>query len=638
MENKQQGIGQNNLMDNFVKTDDILKDMCGIIESSQKAAYQAVNTTLVQRNWLLGYRIASEELQGEDRAKYGAEVIKKLAKELSAEYGKGYTKSNLYHFYSFYKTFPEIFQTMSGKSQRLLSWSHYAILLQVKDAKAREWYEREAFEQSWSVRTLQRNVSSQYYYRMLQTQKHEPVEKEMKELTAEYQNDKMEIRLPDKVKKIIHTLQENGHEAYAVGGCVRDSVLGRTPGDWDITTSATPEETKALFDRTFDTGIEHGTITVLLGKEGFEVTTYRIDGTYEDSRHPSGVSFTRNLKEDLLRRDFTINAMAYNDEEGLVDIFGGMEDMKRKVIRCVGNAKERFSEDALRIMRAVRFAAQLGFEIEEETKEGIRTLAPNLKHISAERIQVELIKLLVSDRPDMMRCAYELGITKEVLPEFDRMMKTEQETPHHMYTVGEHTIQAVCAVRNDKVLRLTMLLHDVAKPEMKTTDEKGVAHFKGHDRRGEAIAKEILRRLKFDNDTLRTVCRLIYYHDYRMPAKPKNVRRAMNKIGKELFPLYLEVRMADTLAQSNYMRNEKVRNLYDIKECYKEILKRGECVALKELAVNGKDLIAFGIGPGKQIGEILERLLALVIEEPQLNTKELLLEKVHTWLNESSEL
>mgnify|MGYP000793136968 FL=1 len=250
------------------------------------------------------------------------------------------------------------------------------------------------------------------------------------------------IKLPDDVQFIIHTLQLHGFEAYAVGGCVRDSILGREPGDWDITTSAMPEETKALFDKTFDTGIEHGTITVLLNHEGYEVTTYRIDGKYEDSRHPKEVTFTRNLKEDLLRRDFTINAMAYNDKDGIVDIFGGMQDLEKHMIRCVGNARERFSEDALRILRGVRFAAQLGFEIDEETKEGMKLLAPTLENISAERIQVELVKMLTSDRPELIRTAYELGITKVFLPEFDRMMETKQETLHHMYTCLLYTSDA----------------------------------------------------------------------------------------------------------------------------------------------------------------------------------------------------
>ena len=435
----------------------------------------------------------------------------------------------------------------------------------------------------------------------------------------------MKIQLPPKVNQIMQTLQANGFEAYAVGGCVRDSILGRKPDDWDITTSATPQETKQLFQKTFDTGIEHGTITVLLGKDAYEVTTYRVDGKYEDSRHPSEVTFTRSLKEDLLRRDFTMNAMAYNDKEGLVDIFGGMDDLQNRCIRCVGNAEERFREDALRILRAVRFAAQLDFEVEEETKQGIRRLAPTLANISAERIQVELVKMLVSPNPGLLRMAYELGITQVILPEFDVMMQTTQETPHHCYSVGEHTLRAVELVRAEKALRLTMLLHDVAKPKMKTVDDKGRAHFKKHDLEGTQMAKAILRRLKFDNDTMNKVTKLVAYHDYRMEAEPRLVRRAMNRIGEDLFAEYLEVRMADTLAQSAYQREEKLQNLQDIRSCYEEIMENKQCVSLKELAVTGSDLIADGMMPGKEIGHVLQLLLEQVLEKPELNDKETLL-------------
>lgn len=435
----------------------------------------------------------------------------------------------------------------------------------------------------------------------------------------------MKIQLPEKVNTIIQALQEHGYEAYAVGGCVRDSLLGREPGDWDITTSASPEETKKLFARTVDTGIEHGTVTVLLGKEGFEVTTYRIDGKYEDSRHPTEVIFTRNLREDLLRRDFTINAMAYNDTEGIVDIFGGMDDLKRKIIRCVGNARERFGEDALRIMRGVRFAAQLGFSLEKETKEAMTELAPTLEKISAERIQTELVKLLVSDSPELIREAYHLGVTAVILPEFDEMMRTGQETKYHRYDVGEHTVQAVCNVPPDKVLRLTMLLHDVAKPEMKTVDADGTAHFKGHDIRGEQKAKEILRRLKFDNDTIHKVTKLVRWHDYRMPAEKKNVRKAMSKISAELFPMYLLVKRADILAHSMYRREEELENLSGLQKCYEEIVADHECVSLKQLAVTGTDLIGIGMKPGKQIGEVLNELLRIVLEYPEFNNKEHLL-------------
>ena len=275
---------------------------------------------------------------------------------------------------------------------------------------------------------------------------------------------KMVFEIPQKVEIIINILEKAGYEAYAVGGCVRDALLGRTPNDWDITTSAKPEQVKALFHRTVDTGIAHGTVTVLLEKEGFEVTTYRVDGEYEDGRHPKEVTFTACLEEDLKRRDFTINAMAYNPRKGLVDLFEGQKDLENKVIRCVGDPLERFTEDALRIMRAVRFSAQLGFSLEEETRKALSVLAPNLKHVSAERIQVELVKLLVSPHPDYLRIAYEAGVTREFLPEFDRCMETPQNTPHHCYNVGEHILHSLLYVRADKVLRLTMLLHDIDKP------------------------------------------------------------------------------------------------------------------------------------------------------------------------------
>ena len=438
----------------------------------------------------------------------------------------------------------------------------------------------------------------------------------------------VEIQIPEKVNKIIHTLQEHGYEAYAVGGCVRDSFLGREPMDWDITTSAMPEETKALFPHTFDTGIEHGTITVLLDHEGFEVTTYRVDGKYEDSRHPKEVIFVRNLQEDLLRRDFTINAMAYNEKEGIVDIFGGMDDLRAGIIRCVGNAQARFSEDALRILRGIRFAAQLGFELEDETREGMRLLAPTLRKISAERIQVELVKTLTSSRPDLLREAWKLGITKEFLPEFDLAMETTQETVHHMYTVGEHILHTLLEVRPDRILRLTMLLHDIGKPYMKTMDADGVAHFKGHPEKSSELANEILHRLKFDNDTIRKVTKLVRYHDHRMPVTPAHVRRAIHEIGEDLFPLYLEVRRADVSAQSMYQREEKVADIDGVEKLYHEIMERNECVSLKMLAVTGKDLIAAGMKPGKEIGQILEHFLDLVLEYPELNQKEELLKRI----------
>lgn len=440
----------------------------------------------------------------------------------------------------------------------------------------------------------------------------------------------MRIQIPENANKIIQTLKQHGYEAYVVGGCVRDCILNKQPTDWDITTSASPMEVKELFRRTIDTGIQHGTVTILMEKETYEVTTYRVDGEYEDHRRPKEVLFTKSLEEDLKRRDFTINAMAYNEEEGLQDLFGGIQDLQEGIIRCVGVPEERFDEDALRILRAVRFSAQLDFTIEAKTKEAMKTRAKHLKEISAERIQVELTKLLVSKHPEKLIEAKELGITEIILQEFDRMMETEQKNPHHCYTVGIHTIHAVKNIEPDPILRWTMLLHDVAKPMKKTTDKKGVDHFRGHDVEGEKVAKQILRRMKLDNHTIQTVAKLVKWHDYHFqaPVTRKKIRYAMNKIGVELFPMLLKVQLADAMAQSDFKREEKLDNIQAAKQQYEEILRLGQCVTLKQLAVNGKDLMEIGIEPGAWMGELLNQLLDIVLENPEQNEKELLLEYV----------
>ena len=437
----------------------------------------------------------------------------------------------------------------------------------------------------------------------------------------------MQIQLPEKVKFIIDKLENAGYEAYAVGGCVRDSLLGRIPDDWDVTTSATPMQVKSVFARTIDTGIQHGTVTVMIEHEGFEVTTYRIDGEYEDSRHPKEVIFTQNLVEDLKRRDFTINAMAYNDRSGIVDVFGGVDDLENKVIRCVGNATERFTEDALRMMRAVRFSAQLGFMIEENTQKAICELAPSLQNISAERIQVELVKLLVSPHPDYIRKAYELGITQIVLPELDKAFDTPQNNPHHMYSVGEHMMHTLLHIRNDKALRIAALMHDIGKPQTKTTDEKGIDHFHGHAELGEKMAGTILKRLKFDNDTITKVKKYVKYHDYNIEPQAKTVRRAVNKIGEEYFEQILEIKYADMMSQSEFKRNEKVEILEKVRDIYKDVLDKKQCVSLKTLNITGNDLIKAGIKQGKMIGVVLNKLLEDVIENPEHNEYEYLIEE-----------
>ncbi|MCR5099752.1 MAG: CCA tRNA nucleotidyltransferase [Butyrivibrio sp.] len=438
----------------------------------------------------------------------------------------------------------------------------------------------------------------------------------------------MKINIPNNAKKVLDTIHEAGFEAYVVGGCVRDSILGRNPEDWDITTSARPEQVKKLFKRTIDTGIAHGTVTVMIDKEGFEVTTYRIDGEYLDGRHPENVIYTGSLKEDLERRDFTINAMAYNDEEGLVDEFDGLGDIKRKLIRCVGNAEKRFDEDALRIMRAIRFSAQLGYDIDEDTKSAIENKSKDLEKISAERIQTELVKLLLSDHPEKIEDAYKMGITKVILPEFDKCMITEQNNPHHKYTVGYHIIETLKNIRSDRVLRITMLFHDIAKPEKKVTDSSGLDHFKGHPELGSQMTKKIMKRLKFDRNTMDRVCNLILYHDYRFDATPKNVRKAIYKVGEADFPYLIEVKRADTCGQSDFGKEEKFAWIDEIEKVYHQILEDKNCLSLKQLAVNGKDLMEEGIEPGQRIGEILKRMLMDVLEYPEHNTKTFLIENI----------
>ncbi len=449
----------------------------------------------------------------------------------------------------------------------------------------------------------------------------------------------MQIKLPDKVKLIINTLSDEGYEAYAVGGCVRDSLLGKKPNDWDITTSASPMQVKSLFRRTIDTGIQHGTVTIMFGNVGYEVTTYRIDGDYEDNRHPKQVTFTKSLEEDLKRRDFTMNAMAYNDEAGLVDLFGGLDDMNKKVVRAVGDPKDRFGEDALRILRAVRFAAQLDYEIDEDTFEAIRELAPNLKMISAERIRTELQKLITSKHPEKLITLYEAGVTAVILPEFDLMMQTQQNTPHHMYSVGIHTIEALKnSVRFDdelddneiKLLRLTMLFHDCGKPAAKTVDGTGRDHFKGHAYISEEITAKILKRLKYDNDTMYKVRRLIKYHDHRRKLTEPRVRRTIVEISRELIPLWLKVRRCDIGAQSMMEREAKLKDIDDFERMFKKITERGDCLSIKELAVTGNDLIKAGVKPGPELGDILDMLFEEVLNEPEHNTPEYLLGRLGT--------
>lgn len=453
------------------------------------------------------------------------------------------------------------------------------------------------------------------------------------------------MKIPENAVYILNELEHHGYEAYVVGGCVRDMMLGRKPEDWDITTSAKPYEVKSIFQRTIDTGIQHGTVTVMIGKEGYEVTTYRMDGEYEDHRHPKEVLYTPDLLEDLKRRDFTINAMAYNPRTGLVDAFDGMKDLERGCIRCVGIPEERFEEDALRMLRGIRFAGQLQFEVEEATLQAIVKKAPTLVNVSAERIRTELTKLILSAGSDRLLLAFQTGLSQYFLPEFGRMLATGQKNPHHCYDVGHHTIKAVqeiyhiCSCNSEKltkkqkvILAYAALLHDVAKPECKTTDKEGIDHFQGHPERGETMAKEILRRLKFDNETISIVSRLVRYHDRRHEnclwngEYSQNGKKAMRRLtmqaGKEVMELLFYLQQADLQAQSEYKRGEKLAKLEAGLRCYREINEAGDPVRVKDLALTGKDLIALGMKPGPELGEMLQKLLDIVMDNPKKNTKQ----------------
>ena len=441
----------------------------------------------------------------------------------------------------------------------------------------------------------------------------------------------IQINIPSGANTIIQELEKHGHAAYVVGGCVRDSVLGRNPADWDITTDALPEEVKSIFPVTIDTGLEHGTVTVRINHVSYEVTTYRIDGDYEDGRHPKDVTFTRSLEEDLKRRDFTINAMAYNERDGLVDLFDGIKDLEAGVVRCVGSPMERFSEDALRMLRALRFSAQLGFDVEEDTFAAIRALSPTLAKVSAERIQVEVLKLICSVHPERMEQVSESGLSAIFFPEWDNMLSCQQATPHHCYDVGHHTIVVMQQVPATKVMRLAALLHDVAKPVSKKTDNKGADHFVGHPSLGAVMAKEIMRRWKLDNATIDAVCRLVKYHDERPELTPRNVRRMVHRVGLDYMDDLLTLQHGDVLGQSLYEQQNKLERLEALRQMYDVIVKEQQCVQIADLQLNGKDIMEAGIPKGPLIGEALEHLLDMVIEDPTRNNKEFLMGELAQW-------
>ena len=433
------------------------------------------------------------------------------------------------------------------------------------------------------------------------------------------------ILLPPKVASILHTLHDAGYEAYIVGGCVRDSLIGRTPGDWDIATSARPEDVQRLFRRCVATGIQHGTVTVMMGKDGYEVTTYRTDGRYSDARHPDQVTFVTSLAEDLSRRDFTINAMAYEPGEGLVDLFGGLSDLDSRTIRAVGDPVLRFTEDALRMMRAVRFSAQLGFEIEEKTFDAIRPLAPRLSLVSRERIRDEINKLLLSDHPEHFELMSQAGMTAVIMPRFDEMLATAQNSPFHIYDVGHHTLEVMKAAPATILQRLTALLHDTGKVEAKTTDAAGVDHFKGHPAFSAVYARKFLKEFRYDNHISELVIRLTEVHDLRVAPTLPNVRRLIARVGEDLFPDFLDFILADNKGKGPVSAEEFFPRYNALLQAWDEIRSRGDAITLRDLAVKGSDLIDAGMRPGKEMGVLLQQMLEDVLETPEHNTKEYLL-------------
>jgi tRNA nucleotidyltransferase (CCA-adding enzyme) len=429
-----------------------------------------------------------------------------------------------------------------------------------------------------------------------------------------------DLYLPDEVRKIIAKLNAEGYEAFVVGGCVRDSLLNKTPKDWDITTNSLPENTKALFDKTIDTGLKHGTVTAVINNENYEITTYRIDGEYSDNRRPDSVEFTSSLKEDLSRRDFTVNALAYNPSLGIIDYFGGIKDLHDEVIRAVRNADERFKEDALRMLRAIRFSAQLDFRIESQTLKAISQNKELINNVSPERVREELTKILISPNPSKLLLLHDTGLLKFILPEFENCIGIEQNNPYHIYNVDKHTLLATSSIKNDKVLRWTMLLHDIGKAVTKSTDSSGIDHFYGHQKISVDLSLDILKRLKFDNKSIDIIIKLIQYHDIKIEPDSLSIRKALKTLGIEAFPLLLEVKKADIRAQNTKYLESRLADLDNIKCMADSIIEANQCYSLSALAVSGNDLIDLGIKQGKKIGFILNELLDMVIDNPELNT------------------
>ncbi|MDU7242153.1 CCA tRNA nucleotidyltransferase [Clostridium sp.] len=438
----------------------------------------------------------------------------------------------------------------------------------------------------------------------------------------------MNIYIPNEVKFIIDTFYKNNFEAFMVGGCVRDSILNNSPKDYDITTSAKPEDTLSLFEKTIPTGIKHGTVTVLINNNSYEVTTYRTEGNYLDNRRPLSVNFVTDIREDLSRRDFTINALAYNKSAGLVDYFNGISDIKNSIIRCVGDADKRFKEDALRMLRAVRFSCQLNFDIEEETYNAILNNHKLISNISFERIRDELCKILISDNPSKgLILLKDTGLLGIILPEINNLVNFTPKCNNHNNNVFKHTLNVIDNTHNNLLLRLSALLHDVGKLNTLTHNKNGFYYFPNHNIEGSSMTRKILSKLRFDNNTINIVCKLIEHHlvlnvNY-LPTKFE-VKKLLNTIGKEYIYLLFDLQRADI----NSLDNPKIflAKVDYIDNLVSEILSNNEPLKIKDLNISGKTLIkSFNLEPGKLIGDTLNFLLDKVLENPDLNTRESLL-------------
>lgn len=433
-----------------------------------------------------------------------------------------------------------------------------------------------------------------------------------------------DIVIPDNVKIIMNNLEINGFKSYIVGGYLRDVLLNRKPSDCDIATNAKPNEMLKIFKdfKIIETGIKHGTLTIALNDNNYEVTTFRVDGNYSDNRRPDSVEFVDNIIFDLSRRDFTINAMAYNEEDGLIDPFDGYRDLVNKTVACVLLPDDRFGEDALRMLRAIRFSSQLGFNIEKSTGKSIITHSELINNISKERISSEITKILMSNYPENIYDLYKYGLMKHIIPDLYNCFGVEQNNKFHKYDVGNHIIIALSYAPRDLEIRLSLMLHDIGKPVCRTTTKDGLDHFYEHEVKSSEMAEKWLREYKFDNVTIENVTKLVLYHDSLVHPKKKSIKHLLNAIGLELVKKLVEVRKCDILAQADYMKEEKLNLLEESRERLNEIVLKEEAFKITSLDIDGNDLKLLGYKEGRKLGDTLRKMLDLVIDNPNLNTKE----------------